>query len=86
MRVLFYIFVNVCVDRGAAWLIDGIFSNNLTPWVTLNLEVSDQKKKTVGLLFKIDGGHVTTVFDILHQAKVKKKSTSSNFKNVCIER
>ena len=46
MRVLLYIFVNVCVDRGAAWLIDGIFSNNLTPWVTLNLEVSDKKKNS----------------------------------------
>ena len=56
-----------------------IFSNNLSVWETLNLEFSDQrpcakdeKTEWVGLLFKLDGGHLTMVFDILFQVTVRK--------------
>ena len=41
-------------------------------------------KNRVGPLFKIDGGHVTVVFEILQKVTVRKKLTSSNFKDIYI--
>ena len=41
-------------------------------------------KNRVRPLFKIDGGHVTVVFEILQKVTVRKKLTSSYFKDIYI--
>ena len=61
-----------------------IFSNNLTPWETLNLEGSGQRpcakdKKPIWVTFQ----NRRWSHD---QAKVRKKSTVSNFKKLDIGR